>query len=221
MPSIWQTTPRAQDTQPLSVSMQLHPATDTDLGSSAAACVGDSNADAHAQHPLLAAQAARSHGQACCSDAESNTGRCNSLSLLRDGGQSGQMGLAERQIGLAERQVGLAERQRRSSNGHRCGQLEATNRSEIGNQSRRSNKRLPDRPQQCGFRGLDATDHCSNHDDASRVLHSDRLTGSAHAGRIARLDGGSLFANMQQTGHGQAYSSVPPLKVRSANAKSP
>lgn len=223
MPSTWQATPRAQDMQPLSVSMQLHPATDNDVGSIATACIEVSNADAHAQRPVPAGQAAQSHDQACCSDLESSTDRCNRLSQLQDredGGHNGQMGLPKRPISLAERQLGLRQRPSGSSNGQSNGQLGATNRSEVGNRSR--HKKPSDGQQHSGFRGLDATDHCSDHDTASLDGHSERLGGSVHGGMsAASMDGQSLFANMQQTGYGRAYAAVPPLKVRSAEANSP
>ena len=215
MPSTWQATPRAQDTQPLSVSMQLHPATDSDVGSIAAARTEDSKADAHAQRPVPAAQAAQSNGQVCISGLESSTDRCNSLSQLQGGEDAGPNG----QVDLTTRQKGLAARQSRSNNGQSNGQLGATNRSEVGSRSR--HKKLPDWQQQSGFRGLDATDHCSDHDKASGDVHGDRLSGSVLVGVNARSDGDSLFANMQQTGYGRAYAAVSPLKVRSTEANSP
>lgn len=210
MPPTWQATPPAHLTQPLSVSLQLHPAIDTDAGSiAAAASVEDSLADARVQRQVPAAEAAQSTDQACCSLYEVSMHRDMSCSLdqLQHGEDSGQMGQPERHS--------------RSSNGQSCRQHGGSSRSETGSLSRHDGNKVPDRQQHSGFRGVDASDQCSAHDSARLNNDSDRLGHSTHGSVSARLGGKSPFARMQQTGYGQAYSLLLPLKVCFASRNCP
>ena len=206
----WQASPRAHETQPLSYSMQLHPAIDTDAGSIAAADGRDNFMHAHAQCLVPAAAAAQSSSPACCSVDEACSGRCSSPDQLHDGEDGVHCG----QVDQSERRMGQFERQSRSGSGPSHKQHGATSSSESSIVSKRSSKRQSNQQQHSAFRGVDATDHCSAGDSAGVISHSVGQSHDTGGSSSARPDGKSPFGSMQQTRLGQADSSLSPLKVR-------
>ena len=116
MPSAWQSSPPAHQAQPLSFSLQLQPATDTD-GGSIAAIPPDS-----ASRPIFAitavpAAAAQREDEACSSHPVASASNSSMrLSQLHNG----QKGMPD----------GLHERQSRLSNRHSSRQHASTSRSD-------------------------------------------------------------------------------------------
>ena len=207
--------------------MQLHPATDTDAGSIAAADGTGSFTGAPVQRIVPSMEAAQSSCHGCCSSDEASSDPQNSLHQLpdaMDGTPYGQMDQSDRQMDRSERQMGQCERhigmpegqmsqlklQPRSSGGLSNRQHGITSLSSTSVQSKHSRKRLSNQQQARAFRGVDATDHCSGHGIAGLHTQSDRLSDGS---MTARPDGHSPFGSMQQTGHGQADYPMPPLKV--------
>lgn len=220
MAPAWQASPRAHQTQPLTYSMQLHPATDTDAGSIAAADGTGSFTGAPVQRIVPSVEAAHSSCQACCPSNEASSGRHSSLNQLpdaKDGAPCGQTDRSERQMDQPERQMGPPEGQMdqlklqpRSSSGLSDRQHGITSLSKTSALSKHSRKRLSNQQQHSAFRGVDATDHCSGYGSAGLATQSDRLSDGS---MTARLNGQSPFGSMQQTGYGQADYPMPPLKV--------
>lgn len=213
MAPAWQATPHAHQTQPLSYSMQLHPAIDTDAGSIVAADGEGSFTQGHVQRLVPSTEAAQSSCQACCSVDEASSDRRSSLNQLRDGDDGvhcRHRDQSDRQTGQIERPTGQPEGQSRSGSGLSHRQPEATNRSEASILSKGSSKRPAHQLQRCGFRGGDATDYLL--DGAGLSSHGVGLS-HCHDSGSARPDGKSSVAGMQETQYGQADSSMSPLKV--------
>ena len=214
MATAWQATPRAHQTQALTYSMQLHPATDTDAGSIAAADATGSCTAAPVQRMVPSTvEAAQSSDQACCSSGEASSDRQISVNQLPDAKGSapcGQMDQSERQMAPPEGQLNQLKLQPSSSGGLSDRQQGVTSLSKASARSSHSRKRLSIQQHHGAFRGVDATDHCSGHGSGGLHTQSNRVSDGS---MTARPDGQSPFGNMQQTGHGQADYPGPPLKV--------
>lgn len=205
MPSSWQTRAPAQQSQPLSFSLQLQPATDTDAGN-IAAIPPDSDATPAAASVIT--QAAQCHDVSSEADASAS----NSMQLGQS--RNGQKGLFAGPEGLHQRQSRLSNRQ--SSRQHA-----STSRSDcmvLGAEDCSDQVSGAQQPGHCS-----PTDFCNAWGGVSMIVGSQGidLDQQIHGSPSARLSGPghSQVQHMQPAEADRVQSSLPAVGLPSATVQ--